>query len=73
MLLTAIAAIAAAPLVRAQAVDIRSINPAVNLSVPASAFNLATGEASVTSFSPAFRFRSGTTSARLIVTWGCTS
>jgi len=51
MLLTAIAAVAAATLAQAQAVDIRSITPVVNLSVPASAFNLATGDASVTSAS----------------------
>jgi hypothetical protein len=47
--LTAIAAIATASLAQAQAVDIRSITPAVNLSVPASAFNLASGAASITS------------------------
>jgi hypothetical protein len=49
MLLIAIAAIAAATFARAQAVDIRSITPAVNLTVPASAFDLASGAASVTS------------------------
>lgn len=49
MLLTAIAAIAAATFAQAQAVDIRSITPSVNLAVPASAFDLASGVASVTS------------------------
>jgi len=49
ILLTAIAALATASLAQAQAVDIRSITPAVNLSVPASAFDLASGAASVTS------------------------
>lgn len=49
VLLTAIVAITAATFARAQAVDIRSITPAVNLSVPASAFDLASGAASVTS------------------------
>lgn len=64
---------AAAPAIgRAQAVDIRSITPVVNLSVPVSAFNLATGAASVTSASAisttlrsnrswSFTVRSGTT------------
>lgn len=47
--LTAIAAIATASLAQAQAVDIRSITPSVNLNVPASAFDLASGAASVTS------------------------
>lgn len=49
MLLTAIAAIAAATFAHAQAVDIRSITPSVNLTVPTSAFDLASGAASVTS------------------------
>lgn len=51
ILLTAIAAIATVSLAQAQAVDIRSITPSVNLTVPASAFNLASGAASVTSTS----------------------
>lgn len=43
--------LAASAFARAQAVDIRSITPVVNLSVPVAAFNLATGDASVTSTS----------------------
>jgi hypothetical protein len=49
LVFTMLVSVAAALLARAQAVDIRSITPVVNLSVPVSAFNLATGIASVTS------------------------
>ncbi|HUG12966.1 MAG TPA: hypothetical protein VMM36_18255 [Opitutaceae bacterium] len=49
LLLTMIVAMVASVVARAQAVDIRSITPVVNLTVPVSAFNLATGAASVTS------------------------
>jgi hypothetical protein len=51
LVFTMLVSVAAAVLARAQAVDIRSITPVVNLSVPVSAFNLATGIASVTSSS----------------------
>jgi hypothetical protein len=49
LILTMLVSVAVAVLARAQSVDIRSITPVVNLSVPVSAFNLATGAASVTS------------------------
>jgi len=49
--LTTVAALAAAVFAQAQAVDIRSITPVVTLTVPTTAFNLATGTASVTSAS----------------------
>jgi hypothetical protein len=49
LILTMLVSVAVAVLARAQSVDIRSITPVVNLSVPVSAFNLATGVASVTS------------------------
>lgn len=47
--ITAAAAMALAAAGRAQAVDIRSITPAVHLAVPASAFDPVSGLASVTS------------------------
>jgi hypothetical protein len=47
--LTLITALAAVLLSHGQAVNIQSITPVVNLTVPSSAFNLATGAASITS------------------------
>lgn len=49
--LALVAALMAAASAWAQAVDIRSITPVVNISVPGSAFNLSSGVASVTSAS----------------------
>lgn len=49
--LTLVAVLLAPVFAQAQAVDIRSITPVVDLSVPASAYNLSTGEASVTAIS----------------------
>ena len=49
LLPTVVVALAAAALSQAQVVNIREITNPVNITVPASAYNLATGAASVTS------------------------
>jgi hypothetical protein len=49
VLLTVFLSLVASAGARAQAVDIKAITPSVNLTVPVSAYNLATGAASVTS------------------------